>query len=92
MKKFVAPLLMAAALGGAACTPQDGANLGLLAGAGGGLLLADAFNANAGWTIAAAVGGAAIGQQVGRQAGTNNCAYYAGTNQFGQPVYRQGPC
>jgi len=71
----------------AACTPQDGANLGLLAGAGGGLLLADAFDTSAGWTIAATVAGAAIGQQVGRNAATGQCAYYQGTNQFGQPVY-----
>lgn len=92
MKKFVAPILLVGSMAMAACTPQDGANLGLLAGAGGGLLLADAFNANAGWTIAAGVAGAALGQQVGRNAATGQCAYYAGTNAFGQAVYRSGPC
>ena len=92
MKKIVAPIALVAAMAIAACTPQDASNLGLVAGAGGGLLLADAFNANPAWTIAAAVGGAAIGQQVGRNSATGQCAYYAGTNQFGQAVYRTGPC
>jgi hypothetical protein len=73
-------------------TAQDQANLGLAAGAAGGLLLADAFDANPAWTVVSALGGAAIGQQVARNRNTGECAYYAGTNSAGEPVYRTGPC
>ncbi len=92
MKKFVAPVLVVAALATAACTPQDGANLGLVAGAGGGLLLADAFNANPAWTVAAAVGGAALGQQIGRNSAGTQCLYHAGYDAQGRQIVRQGPC
>lgn len=95
MKKFVAPGLLIAAVAVSACQPlsnQDRANLGLLGGAGAGLLLADAFDANPAWTVLATVGGAAVGTQVARNSQTGQCAYYQGQNQFGQDVYSQGPC
>lgn len=94
MKKFAAPLLMISALAISGCnlTAQDQANLGLVGGAGAGLLLADAFDANPQWTIVSAVGGAVIGQQIARNNATNQCAYYAGTNAQGQAVYRTGAC
>ena len=61
-------------------------------GAGAGLLLADAFDANPAWSVGAGLAGAAIGQQVARNTRTNECAYYAGRNAQGQAVYRTGAC
>ena len=95
MKLRAIPLVFAAGLATAGCqnlTVQDQANLGLAAGAAGGLLLADAFDANPAWTVVTALGGAAIGQQVARNQATGQCAYYAGTNSAGEPVYRVGAC
>jgi osmotically inducible lipoprotein OsmB len=65
---------------------------GTVIGAGAGLLLADAFDANPAWTVGTALAGAAIGQQVARNNRTGECAYYQGTNYAGQAVYRVGPC
>ena len=74
-------------------TQQDQAELvGVIAGAGAGLLLADAFDANPAWTVATALGGAVIGQQVARNSVTGECAYYAGRDSQGRAVYRTGPC
>ncbi|GEM_PF-341525 len=74
-------------------TQQDQSELaGTVIGAGAGLLLADAFDANPAWTVGTALAGAAIGQQVARNTATGECAYYAGRNSAGQPVYRTGPC
>ncbi len=90
MKKFVAPVLLIAAVAVSACqplSPQDRSNLGLLGGAGAGLLLADAFNANPQWTILATVAGAAVGTQVARNTQTGQCAY-----SNGDGTYRVGPC
>jgi hypothetical protein len=90
MKKIFAPIAVVAALATAGCqnlTPQDQANLGLLAGAGAGLITANALNANANWTIIAALGGAAIGTMVARNAQTGNCAY-----SNGDGTYNVRPC
>jgi len=65
---------------------------GTLIGAGAGLLLADAFDANPAWTVGTALAGAAIGQQVARNNSTGECAYYQGRNSAGQAIYRTGPC
>ncbi len=95
MKLRAVSIVFAGALATAGCqnlTSQDQANLGLAAGAAGGLLLADAFDANPAWTVVTALGGAAVGQQVARNRATGECAYYAGTNSRGEPVYRTGPC
>lgn len=74
-------------------TPQERNQIaGTVLGAGAGLLLADAFDANPAWSVAAGLGGAAIGQQVARNTSTGECAYYAGRNANGQPVYRTGAC
>lgn len=87
---------LAAALALTGCqnlTQQEQAEItGGLIGAGAGLLLAEAFDANDAWTVAGALGGAAIGQQVARNNATGECAYYAGRNSAGQAVYRTGPC
>lgn len=89
-------LSIAAVLTLAACqtiSPQDRNQIaGTVLGAGAGLLLADAFDANPAWSVAAGLGGAAIGQQVARNTQTNECAYYAGRNAAGEAVYRTGPC
>ncbi|MBF9043997.1 glycine zipper 2TM domain-containing protein [Rhodobacterales bacterium HKCCE4037] len=85
MKKIVAPVLLIAAIAVSACqplSPQDRSNLGLLGGAGAGLLLADAFNANPQWTILATVAGAAVGTQVARNTQTGQCAYSNGDGTY----------
>ncbi|MEJ6394118.1 glycine zipper 2TM domain-containing protein [Gymnodinialimonas sp. 2305UL16-5] len=95
MKTFVAPLLLTAAVATAACqplSPQDRSNLGLLGGAGAGLLTASAFDANPAWTVAATVAGAAIGTQVARNTQTGQCAYLQGYDNRGQPLYQVAPC
>ena len=90
MKKFIAPVLLVAATAITACqplSPQDRSNLGLVGGAGAGLLLAGAFNANPQWTIISTVAGAAIGTQVARNTQTGQCAY-----SNGDGTYRVGAC
>ncbi len=90
MKKVIAPVLLIAAVAVSACqplSPQDRSNLGLLGGAGAGLLLADAFNANPQWTILATVAGAAVGTQVARNTQTGQCAI-----SNGDGTYRVAPC
>lgn len=89
------PLVLAGTLAATGCqnlTAQDQANLGLAAGAGAGFLLADAFDANPAWTVVSSLGGAVVGQQVARNANTNQCAYYAGRNASGQAVYNTAAC
>lgn len=95
MKKILTPVLLIVALATSACVPlsnQDRSNVGLVGGAGAGLLLASGFNANPAWTIAATVAGAAIGQQIGRNQATNTCLYHAGYDSAGNQVVRQAPC
>ncbi len=90
MKKIIAPMLLVAATAISACqplSPQDRSNLGLVGGAGAGLLLASAFNANPQWTILTTVAGAAIGTQVARNTQTGQCAY-----SNGDGTYRVAPC
>ena len=90
MKRFAAPLLLIAAAATAACqplSPQDRSNIGLLTGAGTGLLVASAFDANPQWTILSTVAGAAIGTQVARNTQTGQCAY-----SNGDGTYYVAPC
>lgn len=85
MKKIITPVLLIAALAATACQPlsnQDRANLGLVGGAGAGLLLASAFDANPAWTIGATLAGAAIGTQVARNTQTGQCAYSNGDGTY----------
>ncbi|QXT40803.1 glycine zipper 2TM domain-containing protein [Gymnodinialimonas ceratoperidinii] len=85
MKKIIAPMLLVSATAITACqplSPQDRSNLGLVGGAGAGLLLADAFDANPAWTVLATVGGAAIGTQVARNTQTGQCAYSNGDGTY----------
>jgi outer membrane lipoprotein SlyB len=85
MKKLIAPMLLVAATAISACqplSPQDRSNLGLVGGAGAGLLLASAFDANPTWTILATVAGAAAGTQVARNTQTGQCAYSRGDGTY----------
>jgi hypothetical protein len=93
--RYSISFVFAAVLALAGCqnlTAQDQANLGLITGAGAGFLLAEAFDANPAWTVVAALGGAAVGQQVARNNATGQCAYYAGRDSRGRALYRTGPC
>ncbi len=83
--KFTTPLLALIAAGAlSACTmnANERAWAGGLAGAAGGLLLADALNANSNWTIVAALAGATAGSMVGRNSATGECAYANGRGQY----------
>lgn len=78
-------IVTAATLGLSGCagmSPNERALVGGLAGAAGGLILADALSANPNWTIVAALGGAAAGALVARNARTGECAYSNGRGQY----------
>ncbi|WP_071674575.1 hypothetical protein [Nioella nitratireducens] len=75
MRKYFAIGACVLALAGATCTPQEQMMVGGLVGAGVGVGLADLMNANTGWTVVAAMAGAAVGSQVAYNAQTNQCAY-----------------
>lgn len=91
MSKTLLPLLLGTTLVVSACTNltgQDRANIGLLGGAAGGFLLAEAFDANEEWTILSTVAGAAAGTVVARSTtNSNNCAY-----SNGDGTYTVAPC
>jgi len=82
--KTLIPATLAALLSLGACTmtSNERAVVGGLAGAAGGLILADALNANPNWTIVAALGGAAAGALVARNTRTGECAYANGRGQY----------
>lgn len=83
MKAFVlAATIAAVSLGACTMTSNERAVVGGLAGAAGGLILADALNANPNWTIVAALGGAAAGALVARNTRTGECAYANGRGQY----------
>ncbi len=63
-------------------SPQDRSNLGLLTGAGAGVLTAQAFDANPQWTIVAGLAGAAIGTMVARNSQTGQCAFSNGDGTY----------
>ena len=90
MKNWIIGLTCAATLGLAACndmTPEQQSALGAAAGAGAGILLADAFDANSNWKVVAALGGAAAGTLVARTAENGSCAYARGDG-----TYYSAPC
>jgi hypothetical protein len=96
LRSFAILITFAAAFALSGCmtvSPQQRNEIaGSVVGAGAGLLLADAFNANPVWSVGAGLAGAAIGQRVARNTATGECAYYAGRNAQGQAVYRTGAC
>lgn len=87
MTKIFATGALVIALAGCQMTQTDRQIVGGLAGAGVGLIAADALDANPNWTILAALGGAAAGSMVARNTRTNECAYAVGDG-----TYRVGPC
>ncbi|MFN4098988.1 MAG: glycine zipper 2TM domain-containing protein [Pararhodobacter sp.] len=89
MKSFVLATAAVATMGLGACTMSQNERtaVGGLAGAAGGLVLADAFGANPNWTIVAALGGAAAGALVARNTASNTCAY-----ADGRGGYYEAPC
>lgn len=60
---------------------------GAALGAGAGLIGAAVFDANAGWTVASTLAGAAAGTLIARNTRTNQCAY-----SNGDGTYRTVPC
>lgn len=89
MKSMILATAAVATLGLGACTmtSNERTAVGGLAGAAGGLILADALNANPNWTIVAALGGAAAGALVARNSSSGQCAYSNGNGS-----YYTGPC
>ncbi|MCB1390361.1 MAG: glucose-6-phosphate isomerase [Rhodobacteraceae bacterium] len=89
MKSMIIAAAAAASLSLGACTmtQNERTAVGGLAGAAGGLILADALNANANWTIVAALGGAAAGALVARNSSNGQCAYSNGNG-----TYYTAPC
>lgn len=84
MKSIVLATAAVAGLSLGACTmtQNERTAVGGLAGAAGGLILADALNANPNWTIVAALGGAAAGAMVARNSSTGQCAYARGDGTY----------
>ena len=60
---------------------------GAALGAGAGLIGAAVFDANAGWTVASTLAGAAAGTLIARNTRTDQCAY-----SNGDGTYRTVPC
>jgi len=89
MKSMILATAAVATLSLGACTMTNNERMavGGLAGAAGGLILADALNANPNWTIVAALGGAAAGALVARNTATGECAYANGAGG-----YYSAPC
>jgi uncharacterized protein YcfJ len=90
MRHTLITLTTASLLVLAACenlSEDENAILGGVAGATVGVLTADALGANSNWKIIAALGGAAAGVLVARNAQTNECAYANGDG-----TYRTAPC
>lgn len=85
MSKITIAAVLVAALAVSACdnmTAGERAVAGGLAGAAAGLVTASALRANPNWTIVAALGGAAAGALVARNAATNECAYADGRGHY----------
>ncbi len=83
--RLALPAVLVATLAVSACdtmTPGERAVVGGLTGAAAGLITANALRANPNWTIVAALGGAAAGSLVARNAATNECAYSDGRGNY----------
>ncbi len=83
-------ILLISAFALAACdtlTPEQRTVAGVAGGAAGGLILADALDANDDWRIIAALAGAAAGTVVAQNNQTQQCAYARGDG-----TYYSAPC
>jgi len=70
------------ALAGCMDTSNNREMTGAAIGAGVGLLGAAAFDADAGWTVASTLAGAAAGTLIARNTRTNQCAYANGDGTY----------
>ncbi len=75
MRKQIAIMGCCAILAGAACTPEEQIIGGALIGTAGGVVAANAFDANPQWTVLLIAAGAATGALVAQNSQTNECAY-----------------
>jgi uncharacterized protein YcfJ len=82
MKKQITALATAAALTVTACDTLTDEEQGALIGAGAGAVAAQAFDANLGWTVVTAAGGAAAGALIARNQRTDQCAYADGRGGY----------
>lgn len=83
--RLAIPTVLVAALAVSACdtmTPMERTAAGGAAGLAAGLITASALRANPNWTIVAALGGAAAGALVARNAATNECAFADGRGGY----------
>ena len=89
MKTQILTLACAGSLALAGCnlTTEEQMAVGVIAGAGAGLLTANALNANSNWTILAVLAGATAGALVAKNNATGECAYAKGDG-----TYYSAPC
>lgn len=81
---FCAPVLLA---GCETMTPEQRTVAGVASGAAGGLILAEALEADNNWRLIAALAGAAAGTLVAQNSQTQKCAYARGDG-----TYYTAPC
>lgn len=84
MFKFTSAVVLAATIGLAGCqmTSTERQVFGGVAGAAGGLAVANLLGANNNWAIIGTVAGAAAGTLLARNTQTNTCAYARGDGTY----------
>lgn len=84
MRKFmmIGAVAGAMALSGCQMTATDRTIVGGVAGAVGGLAVANLLGANSNWSILSTVAGAAAGSLLARNASTGTCAYARGNGTY----------
>lgn len=82
MKRQVTALAATAVLVLAGCEDLTQEQQGAIFGAGAGAIVAQAFDANLGWTVVTAAAGAAAGALIARNTRTNECAYADGRGGY----------
>lgn len=89
MKNFASMAIVAATVALAGCQMDNTQRqvLGGVAGAAGGLAVANLLDANTNWAIIGTVAGAAAGTLLARNMQTNSCAYARGDG-----TYYEAPC
>ena len=86
-RSLILASLASLTLAGCIDTSDNRELTGAALGAGAGLIGAAVFDANAGWTVASTLAGAAAGTLIARNTRTNQCAY-----SNGDGTYRTVPC
>jgi hypothetical protein len=90
MTRWISGCFLASILALSACenmTAEQRTVAGVAGGAAGGLIAAEAFDANDEWRLIAALAGAAAGTAVAQNTATGNCAYARGDG-----TYYSAPC